>query len=380
MKITLRGISLFLTLLLLSSSPLLLTACDGGKPDPYLPGEDTLTSEQEEDSTDATESQTTKETEEEVDDLPPKSIDLYFIAGQSNGAGCTKITDRAEAYLFAPELEDGYSHVHYSGNSRSNSSGVRNRVLSWRPTRLGYGITNDNYVGPEAGMAKALSSVYNSETDRHAGIIKYAYGGSSLLNLTSGSTHMDGNWVSPSYEATLPAGTVTSATGRMYDNFLAQVKSSVESLRAYGGFTEVRVCGLYWMQGCANKSNPTEYAKAFAYFASDLRRDLSALMIELTGEDCGASTLPIVVGTISETQNLQNEGTLAINRAFIEMQKSLPNTVEHCTVVDHSALPITEIVDGKVQVVGSDQWHWKQADMLTVGYDAGTALLRPYLS
>ena len=85
-----------------------------------------------------------------------KSIDLYLIAGQSNAAGCTKVTDAEAAYAWAPELRAGYSHVHYTGNSRSNGSAPRDRIIPWQRTTLGLGITDTTYMGPEAGMARAF--------------------------------------------------------------------------------------------------------------------------------------------------------------------------------------------------------------------------------
>ena len=169
-------------------------------------------------------------------------------------------------------------------------------------------------------MARALSAYYNAETGKEAGIIKYAFGGSSLLNATTGSTHQDGNWVSPSYEATLSTGVVENVTGKLYENFLAQVRTSIIELAAYGGYTKINICGLYWMQGCANRSEPEEYAKAFAYFAMDIRKDLSAIMKAYTGsatDDGGASEMPIVVGTISQTQNLTSQTAEATNKVFV---------------------------------------------------------------
>ena len=306
-----------------------------------------------------------------------KTIDLYFIAGQSNAAGTTKITDASAAYLFAPELRDGFSNIHYAGNSRSNVSDVtkQNRDLPWQPVTLGLGITNNTYMGPEAGMAKALSAYYNEESGKEAGIIKYAMGGSALVNKDAE------NWASPSYVATLDAAEVYEGkTGQLYANFLEQVERNIGELAAYGGYTKINLCGLYWMQGCNDKTKPTSYKPAFEFFATDIRNDLSALMKEYTGtdDDCGASELPIVVGTISQTQSLDTAGEEAKGITFIEMQKALPETVENCYVVDNSQFQICGVNDEDVTtpvVVGSDKAHWNQADMLTIGKNVGKELL-----
>ena len=318
------------------------------------------------------ENQEPEKEEEEEDDLPEKSIDLYLIAGQSNASGTSKITDRAAAYAWAPSLENGFTNIHYAGNSRSTTE---HRDLDWQKVTLGLGIRNQDYVGPEAGMAKALSAYYNEESGKDAGFIKYAMGGSALLNKNAE------NWASPSYVATLDESEIyRGKTGVLYANFLAQVEKNVSELVTYGGYTKINICGLYWMQGCNDRSKPTEYQPAFVAFAADIRRDLSALMQEYTGttEDCGASEMPIVVGTISQTQNLSSSTAEATNRAFIEMQKGLPSVVENCYVVDNSQFAISgyNSADPSSPIVyGSDRWHWNQADALKIGENVGKLFL-----
>jgi len=84
-------------------------------------------------------------------------IDIYLIAGQSNAVGCTKITDRTAAYAFAPELQNGFSNVLISGRARWDSrEGYSTRDDAWQPVTLGLGVSDGTYMGPEAGMAKAL--------------------------------------------------------------------------------------------------------------------------------------------------------------------------------------------------------------------------------
>lgn len=312
-----------------------------------------------------------------------KSIDIYLIAGQSNASGSTKVTDASAAYAWAPELETGYANVLYAGNSRSKTT---DRDLPWQNTTLGLGSTDSSYIGPEAGMAKALSAYYNPATGRTAGIIKYAVGGSSLLNKTTGDPHSYGNWVSPSYAEYLGASyTDSDATGKLYRNFLEQVERNIAELYEYGGYTEINIKGLYWMQGCNNRTEPAAYQVAFEFFADDVRADLSALTKDFTGtsDDLGASEMPIIVGTISQTQNLIDSTTeQSINKPFVEMQKKLPQAIKNCYVVDNSQYAITRwnSTTGKVEVLGSDQWHWNQADALAIGDNVGKLILDQILN
>ena len=322
-------------------------------------------------------------TEETPGDEKPveKTIDLYFIAGQSNATGNTKINDLQALLQFAPEAETGFSHVYYAGNSRAGGAGNlnRDRIIEWQKVTIGLGSRSD-YIGPEVGIAKALSIYYNDESGLDAGIIKYAYNGSSLLNSTTGETHKDGNWVSPSYQKTLsPNDVVQNVTGQMYRNFLKQVETNIAQLKEYGGYTKVRVCGLYWMQGCANRYYPAEYETAFQYFAKDIRADLAEIMMNYTGDDdddCGASNMPIVVGTISQTFCLTSGSVEAVNVAFINMQKGLADKIDNCYVVDNSAYRITGWESNKQVIYGSDQYHWNQTDMLEIGRNVGNLMLR----
>ncbi|MGM9684276.1 MAG: sialate O-acetylesterase [Eubacteriales bacterium] len=330
-----------------------------------------------------TDSRTEKESESYAVKDNKKVLDLYLIAGQSNATGCTSITNLTAAYNFYPDLISGVSNVLYAGNSRANS-GKRDRVIDWQETTMWLGMS-ENHFGPEAGMAKALAAYYNKDSGSYAGIIKYAYGGSSLLNNTEGETHKDGNWVSPSYQKTLsPSSVVDGVTGQMYRNFLDQVETNVrEVLNKEGNmadynFDSVRICGLYWMQGCQDKGSVSEYEIAFKYFSQDIRNDLSALMKEITGsdDDCGASKMPITVGTISQTQNMTSLSVETTNKNFIALQKSFAVKIANCYVVDNSAYAICKWENGKMVVLGSDQWHWNQADMLEIGYNVGDMMLK----
>ena len=110
------------------------------------------------------------------------------------------------------------------------------------------------------------------------------------------------------------------------------------------------------------------------------KRDLSALMLELTGgvTDCGASELPFFVGTISETFGDAKASTIETNRTFIAMQKGLTNKIDRCYVIDNSGYAINRWDTDTNQnvVVGSDTYHWNQADALAIGQAVGKKMLQ----
>lgn len=309
-------------------------------------------------------------------------LDIYLIAGQSNAAGHTKVRNASALYEVAPELQTGYSHVLYAGNARrDNGSEAIDNYKDWAPARIGLGINRDEWIhiGPEAGIAAALSEYYNEESGRYAGIIKMAHGGTGLLNNTGGSNRF-GNWMPPSYAEYLGIPWENEPiTGVLYRELLSTVERYVTDLESTGvSFTGVRIRGLYWMQGCNNRNVPDEYRLAFIMFAEDLREDMAELMQQRFGDDCGAADMPIFVGTISETFSLQNADThRTVNRPFIRMQKELPNAVENCYVVDNSQYAIGrwDEISNSLVVLGSDAAHWNQDDMLQIGINAGEMML-----
>ena len=310
-----------------------------------------------------------------------KVIDIYLIAGQSNAVGYSKIENTKEAYAFAPELKRGFKNVLFAGVVRwgGDSGAYESKDYDWRPTVLGLGKGADSeYIGPEAGIAKGLSEYYNEESGKVAGIIKHGHGGTSLLdNVTGVNSH--GNWASPTYAEKVlgmnKAAYESSAVGGLYRSFLEVVEAKL-CLLVIEGYTNFNIKGIYWMQGETDREKPDEYKVAFGYFASDLRRDLAKLATELTGEDRGASNMPIFVGTISQTFNL-NTGTMeSVNVKFIEMQKALPDTVENCYIIDNSQYALSKYREGStILILGSDQHHWKQSDHLQIGYNAGHEML-----
>lgn len=320
----------------------------------------------------------TEEQDQPVVDAEAKIIDIYLIAGQSNAVGHTSIASYESAYAFAPELESGFLNVLFSGIARYNNT---EKYYRWGKTKLGLGRPGGNFLGPEAGMAKALAEYYNEETGNVAGIIKFGSGGTNLLNVTSGSNQY-GNWVSPSYaEAKNIPYDGDGITGKLYRDFLTVVKSQLFLLEATE-FTDFRIKGLYWMQGENDRGNPEEYRIAFGYFVQDLRRDLANAVMKLTGDndDRGVSEMPIFVGTISKTFGEATESVVAGNIKFIEMQKTLPDLpgIGEIVIVDNSDYAINTLQGSTSVAVGTDRYHWNQSDHLAIGYNVGKSILTYY--
>lgn len=295
-----------------------------------------------------------------------KTVDLYLIAGQSNGSGYSTFND---AFLTQNEaFKNGFENVYFSGNGAGNSGGYQMpHVIDTTKVTAGFGRL-ENEIGAELGMAAILNQYYNAEEGNIAGIVKYSVGGTSLRDNISGSDKPEGNWCSPSWiEMTLATGgSIQDAnrTGALYYHFLNQVQNAIDQYKALG-YDEINIKGMFWMQGESDRTAAyNHYPTMLKYFINDIRVDLG----ELTGEDLSA--MPFVVGAISESFGRDfNEG----NTKFVELQNRLPQLLqdENIHVVNTSAVFATSANSG-------DSAHYTADDMLMIGKTVGTTLANVY--
>lgn len=291
-----------------------------------------------------------------------QDIDIFLIAGQSNGVGHSTFDEEIIKRDY-PQFLSGFDHVLYTGNSRGTDEAegqyfARQREISITNTRIGLGRT-ELHFGCEVGAAQILATRYNEKSGKYAGFIKYAAGGTSLLNDLTGENAPEGNWVSPSYAAKLADS--QKKTGGLYRNLLAEVRKGIQTYQEYGFIPHLK--GLYWMQGENDRENPAEYIKAFTCFVNDLRNDLG----KITGENL--QKFPIFVGEISET--FMSSKDVAINKKFIAAQNELPKFISNVVILHSSTYQMN---DGE-RVLGTDNCHWGMKDMISIGNDLGKAFL-----
>lgn len=305
-----------------------------------------------------------------------KVMDVYLIAGQSNAAGYTVYDENILKKLCGPYAE-GFANVLYSGraeytvnvNTPQVSTGA-NEVEGWVPVKVGFGFAADR-IGPELGMAAYLSEHYYNEknSDKTAGIIKFAHGGTSLLNDKSGENAASGNWMPPSYAETLGIGNYAESKldGGLYKELIKRVKSGVDKLKTLG-YNDFNIKGLFWMQGECDRNDPCEYTKAFEFFIKDLRRDLSAAV----GRDL--SNLPVIIGEISRTSGSADVNAVAVNEAFIAVQRALAQKLDNVYCIASGKLDVNLLIDG-VNKPTQDGWHWATEEMFTLGELAGKCIV-----
>lgn len=343
-----------------------------------------------------------------TDDTPKaeeKEIDVYFIAGQSNASGFSKIKDADKLYADFPALQSGTApYIMYAGNPNGNSGdNVQNK--DWGDVKLGFGGNASN-MGPEVGMAKALSAYYNAESGKHAAIIKFAHGGTGLCNTEGKGSNAQGDWTPPSFGKPDEDNDSTNYIGGLYRGLVAEAYKRISELKQKG-YTKINVKGLYWMQGCndtwryspdPNNIAHNWYTNAFKCLVTDFRKDLTDIMQTVQGNNGGANSLPFFIGTISPTYGLditslgtpaEDNGALLEtakkrNDPFIAMQKTLVESNSNCYIVDNGAYRTIDYVienEGtpqqkvKYTVVGTDYSHWSQDDCYEIGQNVGKLML-----
>ena len=340
-----------------------------------------------------------------------KEIDIYFISGQSNASGSTKIVDADALIADYPALEGGTApYILYAGNPSGNTPN-NSATFDWCGVRPGLG-TAVSKMGPEVGMAYSLSKYYNEKTGKVAGLIKYAHGGTGFCHTEvntpreAATGRYPGNWTPASYETHHPEDPDLAYKGFLYRGFVQEAKKRLGELKEMG-YTKINIKGLYWMQGCndtwryttgeeTEKRSPRWYPEAFACLVSDWRREVSQIMCELQGNHSGAADMPFLIGTISPSYRLGSASakfgdvytdngeyltaTRNRNDPFIAMQRKLAEDNPNCHIIDNSAYltaRYTENGDGTVtyEVVGTDIAHWGQADCYQIGKNVGDKLL-----
>ena len=300
-----------------------------------------------------------------------QSIDIYLIGGQSNAAGCSRY-DEALCEK-QKEYEDGFSHIYYAGTACSGNLTtleVYSHTVSPTEVRAGFGKAVKNssikFIGPELGMAEVLSKIYNEESGRYAGFLKYAVGGTRLLN---GSAAI-GSWASPSYRTSIDS-VVSDVTISLYENFIEEVRIQMDAYRDRGFHPIIK--GMYWMQGEADRLKPEEYEVAFRYFVDDVRKDLTAIM----GQDL--SVMPILVGEISRSFYIETapKKHLTANKKFIELQNKLCNEMMNCHIVRNSSFDMQtyDELTWTCTTVGTDSGHWNAVDCITIGKLVGEKII-----
>ena len=294
-------------------------------------------------------------------------VDLYILAGQSNGDGTSGFASAK------PGTRDAgrYENVRYCARDRATDGRYRFYFERFEPVHEGLGSSTE-LIGPELGMARVLDPLYDAP-DRKAVIVKVGAGGTSLLmheplhpRYTDEKSikrfRARGSWYPSAEEGDYwqPSGFLL----RELKDYASHVYRFLQGME----FRSVTFRAICWMQGETDRHYPDEYAAVFPVFCRSIREHLTAL----TGAD--QSRLPIVAGEISETFGNLDEASVAQNRAFIAMQRGLQATIPALTAIPTSGFKLNVPGEhGESIPVGQDAFHWNYTDMLAIGELFGKA-------
>ena len=296
-----------------------------------------------------------------------KDIDVYLIAGQSNGVGYTAVDSESEQAEIAKDerYRNGFDDVKYYGYVECNKDTTLPANIALRSVKLGKGAdsqgktreTKYETFGPELGMAKYFAD--NGIANTNYGIIKYAAGGTAIYDeFTSNMGSQYGNWMSPSLVAKYGKGSAT-LTGLCYANFLTTVR---QGLKAYkdNGYNPV-IKGLAWMQGeseSQSANNSKRYAELLSTMIADMRKDLT----EISGQDL-SELLTVVAKIPSKYKDVVSSA------AYVDVVRAQMDAV-----AENDADVIT-IDNDFVTLPGTDNHHYNVPDMLQVGHNFAEAFI-----
>ena len=197
-------------------------------------------------------------------------VQVVVLLGQSNMEGnshnqyLTKTVGAERASAFTAGYEK--VKISYLNTVDGNSSGGQ-----FVPTKVGQGYTVDRF-GPEVGIAESVSAI---DPIKPVYIIKYAYGGTTLVN----------QWRSPS----------SRNTGVLYTGAVKYILDQCKKLEDMDLYPIIKA--ICWMQGESDASGSSypQYGELEDNFVSDLRKDL-AYYKDVEGEiyfvDAGISDCP----------------------------------------------------------------------------------------
>ena len=224
-----------------------------------------------------------------------KNIDIILIGGQSNAVGCTDIVtlDENLRNFVYPNV-----CLYEEGNF---ASFYQEKVMKGIKCGMGH---NPSQMGIEYGIACRL----NEATDKDIGLIRFAYGGSTLF--FHWQTEYEGN----------PSSTIEK--GYCYHSFLKTVEKGQDAYRTQGYNPVIR--GMVWMQGETDATSQ-EMATVYELNMKTLFKKLRERILP---------NLKIIVGEIAtskekapysdEIRRIQKKVTDEDENAFFLSTKDIP--------------------------------------------------------
>ena len=327
--------------------------------------------------------------------IEDKEIDVYFIAGQSNAAGCSdfyredlKTLNLSEKYASkADTYINGFDNVFYFGYATEVNKSINTKFTKLTPVKTCMGVTKTHDFGAELGMAEYMNSYY-ANSNKKAVIIKYAVCASALL----GQSSAFGEWSAPSYpnpslgkDLNLYENMIGTQSGDYEDGMLFDALVAIEE----AGFNKVNYKGLYWSQG-ESDAGRTNYGYALKALINDFRKDINKVSNAYKNYSEhfsfeSSEEMPFLISEIAPTQSgaqLKEDGTSTDQNInlIVNQQRAVASEMSNV-----STLPTANyIIKNEYEKWRSstndgisycaDQWHYNGDDMLTIGNEVGNIL------
>ncbi len=261
------------------------------------------------------------------------SVDVIFLAGQSNAEGNTWVScleDNIEKGKLSQEQFDYYTDemttkIKFSVWDRRNYSDEFTNV------KLGQGLTK-GYFGPEIGMAEVFDQ---QENRREIIIVKFAKGATSLYSDWRSTSSVDDNHY----------------VGKLYDDFVDYAYVALDELVEMGYKPHARA--LCWMQGEAD-SLDTTYSGVYKELEKNLVNDVQDYLSDYIYEDEGFHFVDALISTY-EGWKFRN----SINKSKTENAEEN----ENFHIVDTSDLTYAL----EPSITNADYYHFDSLSMLELG-------------
>ena len=323
----------------------------------------------------------------------PTEVDIYFIAGQSNAAGCSDFYREDKTTLnlsepFASKAEmykEGFDNILYYGNAYDTYEANSYIVDAVTKVRACMGVNNEYEIGAELGMAEYLNDKYEN-SGKKAVIIKYAVCGSGLIV----DSVAYGEWSAPSFpnshlknQVNLYEKMVGKKSNDYTDGIIYKALNNIKEK----GFEEINFKGFFWAQGCAETGAHTDYYDdALIALINDFRKDIDKVAIK-AAEDTGllvgeATDLPFIISEVAPTQDNSKKNADGTSKNqyvqnIINQERLASEELDNCVTLNTADYDIinqrdkwaSSTYDGVSYC--ADQWHYNADDMITIGNKVG---------
>ena len=287
-----------------------------------------------------------------------KILDLYVIAGQSNGLGYNKISTVSDANKQTYDIDYSAYKIKYSGLHQARYTSYNS--ITFRDVDLAFGLGNDTgKIGPEIGIGSIIKENYNGHESL---ILKRAWGGTALFNVNRPN---EGNWCSPSSCKAGDDGYIDNMTGLLYRELISLIGDTVSAYSSNG--YSVRLCGTFWMQG-EDEMSSSERSSAYAYLLKNLINDYRTDIGKISNLS-NATSAPFVIGLISPSFG----GDRASSGMIIAAQRYVAQSMSDKNVfVTQNTYDLFDPVTG--ELIGSDEYHFNGNDEISLGREAGSLM------